>query len=169
MRKKTRPPESFELSQSEMWRPRKLKLYQLVFSDHINRLVKCQLPRSSHIGFQAFQEALFFFYIPFNQNLSVSSDCWFVIWTPFLWKNLLYTTICVTSDAKQSTALVLCLQRRVEWISTVEQCGVLGILCHTGGSLQEVLLALKINKVEAVSVLSHPWVGGTRSSTVMER
>ena len=36
----------------------------------------------------------------------------------------------------------------IEWISTVEQCGLLGILCHTGGSLQEGLLALKKTRVD---------------------
>ena len=64
---------------------------------------------------------------------------------PWFWKYPPQTTTCVTSDAKQSTALDLCLQRQVEWISTVEQCGLLGILCHTGGSLQEDLWALGIN------------------------
>ena len=59
--------------------------------------------------------------------------------TPFFWKNPPQTTSCVTSDAKHSTAQVLCFLRRVEWISTVEQCIVLGILCHTGGSLRRVL------------------------------
>ena len=44
-------------------------------------------------------------------------------------------------------SLGLCLPRPVEWISTVEQCGVLGILCHTGSSLQEGLSALRINRV----------------------
>ena len=44
-------------------------------------------------------------------------------------------------------SLGLRLQRRVERISTAEQCGVLGILCHTGHSLQEGLSALRINRV----------------------
>ena len=67
--------------------------------------------------------------------------------TPYFWKNPPQTTTCVTSDAKHSTAYILCLPRQVEWIRTVEQCGVLGILCHTGGSQQEGLSALRLNKV----------------------
>ena len=69
---------------------------------------------------------------------------------PYSWKNPPHTTTCVTSDAKHSTALALCLLRRVEWISRLEQCGVLGILCHTGGSLQQGLLALRITRVVSV-------------------
>ena len=66
---------------------------------------------------------------------------------PFFQKNPLQTTACVTSDAKHSTTQVLCLLRQVEWIITIEQCGVLGILCHTSSSLQEGLLALRMNRV----------------------
>ena len=71
----------------------------------------------------------------------------FKYWTPYFWKNPPQSTTCVSSDAKHSTAQVLCLTRRVECIILVEQCGVLGILCHTGGSLQEGLLALRINRL----------------------
>ena len=42
---------------------------------------------------------------------------------------------------------VLCLSRRVELITRVEQCELLRFWCATGGCLQRVLSALRITKV----------------------
>ena len=63
------------------------------------------------------------------------------------WVDPLQTTTCGTPESKESTARVLCLSRRVEWITRVEQCGLLRFWCATGGSLQRVLAALRINSV----------------------
>ena len=68
---------------------------------------------------------------------------------PYFLKNPLQTTTCVTSDANESTDYVLCISRRDEWISTVEQCGLQGIPCHTSGSLQEGHTVQSINRVKA--------------------
>ena len=51
-----------------------------------------------------------------------------------------------TPESKESTAMVLCLSRQVEWITRVEQCA-------TGGSLQWILLALGINRFAALNFL----------------
>ena len=56
-------------------------------------------------------------------------------------------TTFVTGDYKESMAGVLCLTRQIEWISRVEQCGLLGTPCHTSGSLQGVLSSLRICRV----------------------
>ena len=65
---------------------------------------------------------------------------------PYFWEDQLHT-ICGTSDSKESTDWVLCLARRVEWISGVEQCGLLRFHCATSGSLQGVLSVLRKNRV----------------------
>ena len=68
-------------------------------------------------------------------------------WPPHFWKDPLQTNTYVTGE---STAWVLCLLRRVEWISRVEHGGLFRIPCHTSGRLQGVLWVLGINRVWAI-------------------
>ena len=69
---------------------------------------------------------------------------------PYIRKDPLQTTNCETLGSKQSTAFCLCLSRQVGWISKYEQFGLLGVPCHTNGSLQVVILVLRINRVVVV-------------------
>ena len=64
----------------------------------------------------------------------------------------LQTTSCGTPEYKDSVARVLCLSRRVEWITRVEQCGLLRVWFDTGGSLQRVISVLRINRVAVISL-----------------
>ena len=41
-------------------------------------------------------------------------------------------TTCGTLESKESTVRVLCISRRVEWITRVKQCGLLRFWCATG-------------------------------------
>ena len=54
---------------------------------------------------------------------------------------------CGITESMDSTARVLCLSRPVEWMTRREQCELLRIWCASGGILQGVLSALRINRV----------------------
>ena len=62
--------------------------------------------------------------------------------------------------------MVLCLSRRVEWITRVEQFRVLGFWCATGGSLQNVLSVLRRNSVLAFSEVTHAMKGLSRGRLI---
>ena len=68
------------------------------------------------------------------------------------WKALLQTTTCVTEDAKHSTLFYCTTPFNSSWETKNLGCGVLGIWCHTGGSLRKVLpeLGCPQNKQGAV-------------------
>ena len=55
------------------------------------------------------------------------------------WKALLQTTTCVTEGAKQSTLFYCANPFNWSWKTKDLGCGLLGIWCHTGGSLRRVL------------------------------
>ena len=59
--------------------------------------------------------------------------------SPCFWKNPPQTTTCVTEDAKHSTSFYCTYPFNSSWETKHLGCGVLGIGCHTGGSLQRVL------------------------------
>ena len=69
---------------------------------------------------------------------------------PYFREDPLQNTNCVTGSSKESTACCLCLSRQVGQISRLEQFGLLGVPCHTNGSLQGVILVLRINRVVVV-------------------
>ena len=72
---------------------------------------------------------------------------WFFVIAPSFWVDPLQTTTCGTPEFTGVRSRGLCLSRRVEWITRVKQCGLLRFRCSTGGSLQRVLWALRINRV----------------------